>query len=125
MTTALVEAEVAEPKTTPEVKPGRGRLVTWIIIGYPVWWALGLGVLIFLAVAPVMALTLIRQHRAGRKVELPPGFGWWLAFLAVVVAGIAALGADPEGTVPDTAAGRLVAVMFRLGQWGLAKCIRH
>ena len=30
-------------------RPGRGRLVTWIIIGYPVWWALGLGVLIFLA----------------------------------------------------------------------------
>ena len=75
------------------------------------------GVLIFLAVAPVMALTLFRQHRAGRKVQLPPGFGWWLAFLAFVVAGIAALGADPEGTVPDTAGGRMVAVVFRLGQY--------
>ncbi|GAA0959706.1 O-antigen ligase family protein [Virgisporangium aurantiacum] len=119
MTTALIEAaDLDEPrKRRPEPKPGRGRLVTWIIIGYPVWWALGLGVLIFLAVAPVMVMTLFRQHRAGRKVQLPPGFGWWLAFLAVVVAGVAALGADPQGTVPDTASGRMVAVVFRFGQY--------
>lgn len=114
MTAVLEEARKAPEKEAP---PGRGRLVTWIIIGYPVWWALGLGVLIFLAVAPVMALTLFRQHRAGNRIKLPPGFGWWLAFLAVVVAGIAALGADPEGTVPDTASGRMVAVVFRLGQY--------
>jgi hypothetical protein len=117
VTATLVETDLEEPKRRPAEKPGRGRLVTWIMVGYPVWWALGLGVLIFLAVAPVMALTLFRQHRAGRKVQLPPGFGWWLAFLAVVVAGVAALGADPEGTVPDTASGRMVAVVFRFGQY--------
>jgi hypothetical protein len=107
--------EVTEPRTLP---PGRGRLLSWIIVGYPVWWALGLGVLIFLAVAPLMAIALVKQHRAGRKVALPPGFAWWLAFLALAVASIAALGVDPAGTVPDTAGGRMVAVLFRLGEYG-------
>jgi hypothetical protein len=97
--------------------PGRGRLLSWIIVGYPVWWALGLGVLIFLVLAPLMLVALVKQHRAGRRVALPPGFGWWLAFLAFAVASIAALGVDPEGTVPDTASGRMVAVGFRLSQY--------
>jgi hypothetical protein len=97
--------------------PGRGRLLSWIIVGYPVWWALGLGVLIFLVVAPLMLVSLVKQHRAGRRVTLPPGFAWWLAFLAIAFASIAALGVDPEGTVPDTASGRMVAVAFRLSQY--------
>lgn len=110
------EADEVSKKRVPP--PGRGRLLSWIIVGYPVWWALGLGVLIFLAIAPVMAFALVKQHRAGRKIALPPGFAWWLAFLALAVASIAALGVDPVGTVPDTAGGRMVAVLFRLGEYG-------
>jgi hypothetical protein len=106
-----------KPRKAPP-PPGRGRLLSWIIVGYPIWWALGLGVLIFLVVAPLMLVALVKQHRAGRRVSLPPGFAWWLAFLAFAVASIAALGVDPEGTVPDTASGRMVAVAFRLSQYG-------
>jgi hypothetical protein len=117
VTSTAVSAPPRDPKPPPAPPPGRGRLVSWIIIGYPVWWALGLGVLIFLLIAPLMAVALVKQHRAGRRVALPPGFGWWLAFLAFAAASIAALGVDPEGTVPDTASGRMVAVVFRLGQY--------
>jgi hypothetical protein len=88
------------------------------MLGYPIWWAFGLGVLVFLIVAPAMAVVLWRQHRRGDRVKLPPGFGLWLTFLALVVVSVAALGADPDGTVPGTAAGRLVAVAFRLGGYG-------
>jgi hypothetical protein len=118
--TVLAPTRDPDGATRPRKAPppqGRGRLLGWIIVGYPVWWAMGLGVLIFLAMAPLMLIALVKQHRAGRRVALPPGFGWWLAFLAFAVASIAALGVDPEGTVPDTASGRMVAVLFRLSQY--------
>jgi hypothetical protein len=118
VTATQVGTPPREAEQARAIPPGRGRLLSWIIVGYPVWWALGLGVLIFLAIAPLMAIALVKQHRAGRKVALPPGFAWWLAFLALAVASVAALGVDPEGTVPDTAGGRMLAVLFRLGEYG-------
>ncbi|GIJ44792.1 hypothetical protein Val02_16780 [Virgisporangium aliadipatigenens] len=96
---------------------GKGRLLAVTMLGYPVWWALGLGVLIFPLIAPLMIVALVRQHRAGRRIELPPGFALWLCFLAVVVVGVAALGAEPEGAVSSSAASRMVAVSYRLVQY--------
>ncbi|MGW4946681.1 O-antigen ligase family protein [Actinoplanes sp. NPDC004185] len=81
---------------------------------YPLWWALGLGVLIFPLMAVPMLVLLLRRRAAGRPVLLPPGFAWWLLFLAAVVVSIAALGADPSGTVAEPASGRLIAVVYRL-----------
>jgi len=94
-----------------------GWPLTGILLLYPLWWALGLGVLIFLAAAVPMAVTLFRWHRRGRRVELPPGFALWLLFLLLSLASLAALEADPSGTVPGSASGRLVAVGFRLGEY--------
>jgi hypothetical protein len=94
----------------------------WPVVGvlalYPVWWALGLGVLIFPIVAVPMAAALLYRQAAsyrGRQapVLLPPGFGLWLLFLTAVVMSGLALGAHPAGTVPGTAVGRLPAVGFR------------
>ena len=81
---------------------------------YPLWWALGLGVLIFPIMAAPMLVLLLRRRAAGRPLRLPPGFGWWALFLAAVVVSIAALGADPAGTVVEHASARLVAVVYRL-----------
>jgi hypothetical protein len=81
---------------------------------YPLWWALGLGVLIFPILATPMLVLLVRRRAAGRPLRLPPGFGWWALFLAAVVVSIAALGADPAGTVAEHAADRLIAVVYRL-----------
>ncbi|HET9518605.1 MAG TPA: O-antigen ligase family protein [Actinoplanes sp.] len=93
-------------------------LPAWPIVSllalYPLWWALGLGVLIFAIMAVPMVVLLIRTRAGGRPVRLPPGFGWWALFLLAVVVSIAALGADPHGTVPEHATDRLVAVVFRL-----------
>ena len=94
------------------------RLPAWpvasVLALYPVWWALGLGVLIFPIMAVPMLVLLVRRRAAGRLLRLPPGFGWWALFLAAVVISIAALGADPAGTVVEPATDRLVAVLYRL-----------
>src|SRR5688572_22385848 len=94
-----------------------------VLLGlYPLWWALGLGVIIFPALAVPMAVSLFRQHTAwkltGRNpVLLPPGFLLWLVFCAVIVAGIAALGAEPHGAVAGGFEDRVVGVAYRLIQY--------
>ena len=49
-------------------------------------------------------------HAAGRPVRLPPGFACGCCSSPSVVVGVAALGADPAGTVAEPASGRLLAV---------------
>jgi hypothetical protein len=93
-------------------------LPSWPLAGllalYPVWWALGLGVLIFPMLAAPMLVLLLRRRLAGRPLGLPPGFAWWALFLAAVVISTAALGADPPGTVAEHASARVVAVLYKL-----------
>jgi hypothetical protein len=91
--------------------------LAWLLAAYPLWWALGLGVLIFPLAAAPMAWLLLRARAGGRRIALPPGFGWWAVFLLAVVVSIGALGADPAGTVPGTAASRIEAVAYRLGMY--------
>ncbi|MEU4425272.1 hypothetical protein AB0F81_32025 [Actinoplanes sp. NPDC024001] len=91
--------------------------VAWILLLYPLWWALGLGVLIFPLMAVPMLFLLVRRRAAGRRLRLPPGFGWWAVFLLAVVVSIAALGADPAGTVAERAGDRLVAVVYKLSMY--------
>ncbi len=86
---------------------------------YPLWWVLGLGVLIFPIAAVPMAISLVRQHLASRTgaappVRLPPGFVLWLMFCAVVVFGVAALNTEPSGAVASGFADRILGVVFRL-----------
>lgn len=91
--------------------------VAWLLALYPLWWALGLGVLIFPILALPMLVLLLRRRAAGRALRMPPGFWWWAVFLAAVVISIGALGADPVGTVVERASTRLIAVLFKLGMY--------
>ncbi|WP_067496161.1 O-antigen ligase [Actinoplanes sp. TFC3] len=91
--------------------------VAGILAFYPLWWALGLGVLIFPIMAVPMLVLLVRRRAAGRALRLPPGAGWWALFLAAVVISIAALGADPAGTVVEHASARVLAVAYRLAMY--------
>ena len=109
------------PASGASVSPSTGRklaLPAWPVAGilafYPLWWALGLGVVVFALAAVPMLILLLRRAAAGRPLRMPPGFAWWAIFLIAVVVSIGALGADPAGTVPGHAAGRLPAVAFRL-----------
>lgn len=96
---------------------GPGWPLTLLLALYPLWWALGLGVLVFPIAAVPMAVQLWRRHASGRPVRLPPGFWLWLAFCATVVAGLAVLDVDPEGTVVAGFGDRITAVAFRVIQY--------
>lgn len=92
-----------------------GWPVTGLLLLYPLWWVLGLGVLIFPIAALPMAVILARQHRSGRRVRVPPGFPLWLVFLAVVLLGLAVLDTSPAGTLAGSGTDRLAGAGFRVG----------
>jgi hypothetical protein len=95
----------------PEVAAAKSWPVTALFAFYPLWWALGLGVLIF----PILAVPMLYYLATSRrKVTLPPGFLLWALFLGIVVISAAALGAHPTGTVAGTASGRLLGAGYRL-----------
>ena len=88
-------------------------LLTLLLAAFPLWWILGLGMLIFPMMAVPMAWLLLRRPR----LLLPPGFGWWLLFLASLLAGGLLLDIDPIGTLPGSAYGRLPAYALRFAQY--------
>jgi hypothetical protein len=90
-----------------------------LLVLYPLWWLLGLGTLIVFVLAIPMVVHLARR----RPVLVPPGFGLWLAFLAVAVASTAMLGANPPGTLPESASHRVIGVAFTLAGYLAATII--
>ena len=64
-----------------------------LLIGYPVWWALGFGGLAVIVLAVPMAVILWRR----RPVRTPPGFGLWLLLLAGYLLSGLMLAEQPPG----------------------------
>ncbi len=96
-----------------------GWPLTALLVGYPLWWALGMGTLIVFVLALPMAVQLYRR----RPVLVPPGFGIWLLFLVWVMASTVMLSSNPPGTLPDTVSGRAVSVAFNLAGYFSATVI--
>lgn len=109
----------AEPAAEAEAAPRRRifgfRLSpAWplasVLVGFPVWWALGLSGFVF----PIVAVPMIWQLRRRRPIRLPRGFALWALFLVWVVISAGAL----HMRAPDTLAGstslRLVGYGLRL-----------
>ena len=115
MTTALVRPAVQTSASTQGGRPARGPgglrslfraglawPVSALLLGYPIWWALGIADFMWVILAvPMIARMIAWQTRRGRRIKLPPGFGLWLLFLLIVVAGIATITLTAPGTVPE------------------------
>lgn len=112
MTLIAAARSAGRSRFDPDAGGGNeGASITWLLAAYPLWWALGLGVLVIPFVAAIAALKLVRR----RSIAVPPAFGWWLLFLLAVTLSLANLGVDPPGTVPETWFSSLPGATFRFG----------
>jgi len=93
--------------------------VTALLVGYPVWWALGLADFMWIILAPPMISQMVaRRTRGGRRVRVPPRFGIWLLFLIIAAAGIGAISLTAPGTVASPVSHRVVSYINRLACYG-------
>lgn len=91
------------------------------LIGWPAWWALGLGNHIFTLMAIPMAWRMYRaKAKGGRSFRVPPGFGIWVLFLIVMLAGIAEISMQAPGTIQSSVGNRVLSYIARsLGYIGV------
>ncbi|MFI9560754.1 hypothetical protein [Nonomuraea endophytica] len=80
-----------------------------LLVGYPVWWALGFGGLSVVVMAVPMALILWRR----RPIRLPRGAGLWVLLLAGYLISGLALAEAPPGTYGGLGPGRLIGYGMR------------
>ncbi|WP_214325915.1 hypothetical protein [Nonomuraea sediminis] len=81
-----------------------------LLVGYPIWWALGFGGLSVIVLAVPMAAILWRR----RPIRLPRGFGLWLLLLAGYLLSAMMLDEMPPGTYGGFGAGRVIGYLMRL-----------
>ncbi len=92
--------------------------ITALLVGYPIWWGLGLADFVWILLIPPMVLQMISWHLSGRRLRVPPGFGFWLLFLIIVVAGIATIGLSAPGTIASPVSHRVLAFANRTADYG-------
>ena len=93
--------------------------ITALLAGYPLWWALGVGDYMFVVLAiPMAARMYAWRARRGRHVQLPPGFGMWLMFLLVMLAGAVMLTLTAPGTVRSPVSHRVLSFANRTADYG-------
>lgn len=123
MSTAVVRpgAEAVAPNVSA---PGPRGHELWplaaAVVGYPLWWVLGLAGFVPIVATLPMAAQLWRRRA---QLRLPPAFGWWLLFLVWVLISVTALRADAPGAVPGAGGlGRVGLFVYRLG-WYVASTL--
>jgi O-Antigen ligase len=105
------------PLEIPRARQALGRLaanpawpVTALLIGYPIWWALGIADFMWILLPIPMALRMLAWWVHGsRPLRVPPGFGIWLLFLVCAAAGLAVLTLTAPGTVASPVSHRVLS----------------
>ena len=117
MTTGLQPSPaLIEPVSYPRWHPQRwpaGWPLMFALVGYPLWWALGLGALVF----PIAAVPMAMELRRLTHINVPPWFGLWLLFVGWSLLGAVVLGVDAPDTLPTTFAQGLDAYVLRSLQY--------
>ena len=93
--------------------------VSALLVLYPLWWVLGVGTYMFIVLAIPMAVRMYKWHvDRDRVIKLPPGFGLWLLFLIVSVAGVAVLKLGAPYTIQSPLSNRAIAWAVRIASYG-------
>src|SRR5215469_6336782 len=93
--------------------------VTALLVGYPLWWVLGLADFMWVILAaPMISQMVAWQARGDRRLRVPPRFGIWLLFLITAAAGIAAISLTAPGTVVSPVSHRVLSYVNRLASYG-------
>ncbi|WP_259406666.1 hypothetical protein [Microbispora sp. H10885] len=105
---------MSRPATGPATGPGRASAAAWpigaLLLGYPLWWALGLGALSVVVLAVPMAVVLWRR----RPIRVPKGFGLWALLLVGYLVSALTLAETPDGTYGELGTGRVIGYLMRL-----------
>ncbi|GAA2653033.1 hypothetical protein GCM10010412_020770 [Nonomuraea recticatena] len=97
----------------PDAPTTRSRAawpIAALLVGYPVWWALGFGGLAVIVLAFPMAYVLWRR----RPIRVPRGLGLWALLLAGYVVSALMLTEMPPDTYGEFGAGRIIGYVMRL-----------
>jgi hypothetical protein len=87
--------------------------ITALLVGWPLWWALGIGAYMPFFIAIPMAWRMYRWRATGsRRIKVPRGFGIWVLFLVLMVISVAMVSQSAPGTIPSPAS-------HRVGSWAL------
>lgn len=117
----MTQTSAPGPREAPRSAHSARRLPAgWpliaLFVGYPLWWALGLGALAFWIFAVPMAAELVRRHRSTPGgLRLPPGSWAWALFLVWAALGVTLVGLTPEGMLPGGASP--LGALFRVGSY--------
>lgn len=88
--------------------------ITVLLIGYPLWWAIGVSDFMWIIIAIPMVVRMVGwKVRGTRALRLPPGFGIWALFLICSIAGIATIGLTAPGTAISPVSHRVIAYAYR------------
>lgn len=83
-----------------------GWQLKFLLVGFPVWWVLGLSTFIF----PIMAVPMAWELRRRLPLRYPPFFWVWGLYLVWQVISVAMFNSSPPGTHATAAGGRLTAI---------------
>jgi hypothetical protein len=82
-----------------------------LLLGYPVWWAMGIAPLVWSIFAIPMLVQLYRR----RPIKLPPMFWAWALFLVLVAISALMINVKAPDTIPvNSGAGHYIAYAIRL-----------
>ena len=124
MSGTLVEHDPVVVGRPPRLRPRRRWTLpahwplSFTLLGFPLWWAMGLRTVIPMAMAFVMVDQLLRK----RRLVLPKGFAFWLLFLAWLLLGVFVLFADAPGAEPGGGPSRLLVFGYRVA-WYLTATV--
>lgn len=110
-------AAVAPPQTRVRGRLPVGWPLTATLIGYPLWWVLGIAGILPLFAGVVMAVQLVRgEHR----IHVRRGFGCWLLFLVWVALGVVLLQVSAPSALIDHSYTRYITFAFRFAWYATA-----